>query len=167
MRLSVCLLAVVLGLFQSQRALSGERPVETSQDQREKESVPFSYRMFFERQKVFGEIAARKKLAPAEAYAEVREAARLTEQEVGIVRRIVEDCNQALAKNDAETTKVLAEADAHPKDRAPKLEALRLYDEKQAIVASHIGQLKKELGKDSFQRLDAYVASLVGPNTRP
>ena len=167
MRLSVCLLAIVLGLFQSQRALSGERPVETSQDQREKESEAFAYRMFFERQKVFGEIAARKQLAAEEAYAEVREAARLTEQEVAIVRRIVEDCNQALTKNDAETTKVLAEADAHPKDRAPKLEALRLYDEKQAIIASHIRQLKTELGKDSFQRLDAYVASLIGPNARP
>jgi len=55
-------------------------------------------------------------LAAEEAYVEVREAARLTEQEVEIVRRIVEDCNQALAKNRAETTKVLAEADAHPRD---------------------------------------------------
>jgi hypothetical protein len=42
-----------------------------------------------------------------------------------------------------------------------------LYDEKQAIIALHIRQLKTELGKDSFQRLDAYVASLVGPNARP
>ena len=167
MRLSVCLLAIVLGLFQSQRALGGERPVETSQDQREKGSESFAYQMFLTREKVFAEIAAKKKLATEEAYAEVREAARLTEQEVGIVRRIVEDCNQALAKNDAETTKVLAEAHAHPKDRAPKLEALRLYDEKQAIIASHIRQLKTELGKDSFRRLDAYVASLVGPNARP
>jgi len=156
MRLSVCLLAIVLGLFQSQRALSGERPVE-----------PFAYQMFFARQEVFEKIAAKKELAAKEAYAEVREAARLTEQEAEIVRRIVEDCNQALAKNDAETTRVLAEADAHPKDRALKLEALRLYDEKQAIIASHIKQLQTELGKDSFRRLDAYVASLVGPNARP
>jgi hypothetical protein len=167
MRLSVCLLAIVLGLFQSQRVLSGERPVETSQDQREKMSEAFAYQMFFTRQEVFEKIAAKKELAAKEAFAEVREAARLTEQEVEIVRRIVEDCNQALAKNDAETTKVLAEADSHPKDRAPKLEAMRLYDEKQAIIASHIRQLKTELGKDSFRRLDAYVASLVGPNARP
>jgi hypothetical protein len=167
MRLSVCLLAIGLGLFPSQRALSGERPVETSQDQREKASEAIAYQTFFLRQEVFAEIAAKKKVAAEEAFAEVREAARLTEQEVGIVRRIVEDCNQTLAKNRAETTKVLAEADAHPKDRAPKLEALRLYDEKQAIIALHIRQLKTELGKDSFQRLDAYVASLVGPNARP
>ena len=165
MRLSVCLLAIVLGLFQSQQALSGERPVEASQDQREKES--FAYQMFFTRQEVFAKIAAEKKVAAEEAFAEVREAARLTEQEVEIVRRIVEDCNKALTKNRAETAKVLAEAEAHPKDRAPKLEALRLYDEKQAIVTLHIRQLKTELGKDSFQRLDAYVASLVGPNARP
>ncbi|HEY4591466.1 MAG TPA: hypothetical protein VIJ61_03595, partial [Thermoanaerobaculia bacterium] len=77
--------------------------------------------MFFARQEVFEKIAAKKELAAKEAYAEVREAARLTEQEAEIVRRIVEDCNQALAKNDAETTRVLAEADAHPKDRALKL----------------------------------------------
>jgi hypothetical protein len=166
MRLSVGLLAIVLGLFQSQRVLSGERPVETSQDQREKVSDPIAYQMFFARQEVFAEVAAKKKLPAEEAFAEVREAARLTEQEVEIVRRIVEACNQALAKNREETTKVLAEADAHPKDRAPKLEALRLYDEKQAIIALHIRQLKTELGKDSFRRLDAYVASLVGPNAR-
>src|SRR3954462_9360677 len=124
MRLSVCLLAIVLGLFQCQRALSGERPVEPSQDQHEKVSEVFAYQMFFARQEVFEKIAAKKNLPAQEAFVEVREAAHLTQQEVEIVRRIVEDCNQALAKNDAETTKVLAEAHAHPKDRAPKRQAL-------------------------------------------
>jgi hypothetical protein len=96
-------------------------------------------------------------------WVDAQAAAHLSEQQVQIVRRVVDDCKQRLAKNDADTSAALAESDAHPKDISLKLGNLRSVDERQQIITSHIQQLKAELGEDSFRRFDAYVTSVVHP----
>jgi hypothetical protein len=128
------------------------------------------YRMFFRFLGTIDQLADKLekegKLEAADAWrTHAQRGAGLNEQEGALMREIAFDCNKALETSNAELRTAVAGfrvkhpgSDPHEALLSPDLAQLRT--DHQQIFASHLDQLKSQLGKSSFQKLDAYVREL-------
>ncbi len=91
----------------------------------------------------------------------VQAAAHLSDQQTGILHRIVDDYIQTSSRQDAQTAAAMARYRADLHNAELKAQAKAEWDQGQEILTSHIQQLHTELGADAFSRLDAFVTDSV------